>query len=130
MHLDTLTIGQNIAKFRKLKDIKASDMSERIGMKEGTYTKYERGETAITVDFLQKVAEVLDISPITLLSVSPSNILENIHNSSIAIQDHSTFQTSNEKQTQLMLKLMETVAVLNERIIKILEKKSKYIVRS
>ncbi|MBS1746117.1 MAG: helix-turn-helix transcriptional regulator [Bacteroidetes bacterium] len=42
--MDNLTIGRNIAKFRKLKDIKAFDMAERLGLKEATYTKYERGK--------------------------------------------------------------------------------------
>lgn len=120
--MDSLTIGQNIAKFRKLKDIKAFDMAERLGMKEATYTKYERGETAITIEFVQKVAEILEVDPIQIITTSPGNILENIQNSSIAIQHHSTFQTYNEQQAQLMLQLMESVIVLNQRLVTLLEK--------
>jgi transcriptional regulator with XRE-family HTH domain len=123
--MDNLTIGQNIAKFRKLKDIKAFDMAERLGLKEATYTKYERGETAITIDFVQKVAEVLEIDPLQILTTSPSNILENIQHSSIAIQHHSTFQTYNEQQAQLMLKLMESIVHLNERLVTVFEKQPK-----
>ena len=117
-----MTIGQNIAKFRKLKDIKAFDMAERMKMKEATYTKYERGETAITIEFVNKAAEVLEIDPLQILSTSPGNILENISNSSIAIQHHSTFQSYNELHAQQMLKIMESVIALNERIVKVLEK--------
>lgn len=50
------TIGQNIANLRKLKGIKAFEMAKRLNMKESTYTKYERGETAITIEFIDKVA--------------------------------------------------------------------------
>ena len=123
MELDNLTIGQNIAKFRKIKDLKAFDIAERLGMKEAAYTKYERGETAITIEFVQKVAEILEMNPLQILTTSPSNILENITNSPIAIQHHSTFQTYNEQQSQLMLKLIESVVTLNERLVSLLEKK-------
>lgn len=120
--MDSLTIGQNIAKFRKLKDFKAFDVAEQLGMKEATYTKYERGETAITIEFVQKVSEILGVDPIQLITTSPGNILENIQHSSIAIQHHSTFQAYNEQQAQTMLKLMESIIALNERLVSFFEK--------
>jgi transcriptional regulator with XRE-family HTH domain len=120
--MDNTTVGRNIQKFRMLKDIKASDMATRLGMKEAAYTKYERGETAITLDFVQKVAEVLEIDPVLIVATSPNHILQNIQHSPIAIQHHSTFQTSNEQQTQLMFKLIESVVKLNERLIALLER--------
>jgi len=55
MEINNLVVGRNIAKYRKIKEVKASDIAKQLGMKEATYTKYERGETAITIDFLQKV---------------------------------------------------------------------------
>jgi transcriptional regulator with XRE-family HTH domain len=109
--------------FRKIRGIKAFDMAERLGIKEATYTKYERGETKITIDFVQKVAEELKIDPLQLMTTTPSNFIENGNNSPIAIQHHSTFQTTNEQQTQMMLKLMETVMALNEKMMKLLEER-------
>ena len=106
-----------------MKGLKASDVAARMDMKEATYTKYERGETGITVDFIQKIAEILEISPLKLLSANPSNFLESITNSQIAIQDNSTFQTCNDKNNEMLLKLMESVLKLNERIILLLEGK-------
>ncbi len=121
--LENESIGRNISMFRKLRDIKAFDMAERLGMKEATYTKYERGETKITIDFVQKVAEELKVDPIQMLSTNPSHIIENVTNSPIAIQNNSTFQTTNDQQTQMMMKLMESVMVVNERILKLLEER-------
>jgi len=126
MHLDNLSVGQNIAKFRKLKDLKASDVAKRLGLTEASYTKYERGETAISIDFVQKVAEIFEVNPLAIISASPGNFLQSISNSSIAIQENSTFQTTNEKQTNLMLKLMEDQAKMNERILALLEKNAKF----
>ena len=122
MHIDNKTVGQNIAKFRRLKEIKAFDIATQIGMKEAAYTKHERGETAISIDFIQKVAEILEINPLAIISASPGNFLHSITNSSIAIQENSTFQTTNEKQTALMLKLLENVSLVNERLLDYMEK--------
>ncbi|NCX96232.1 MAG: XRE family transcriptional regulator, partial [Chitinophagia bacterium] len=65
--LDNVAIGQNIAKFRRLKELKALDVAEQLGLKESAYTKYERGETAITIDFIQRIADILEISPFNIL---------------------------------------------------------------
>jgi transcriptional regulator with XRE-family HTH domain len=119
--LENEAIGRNISMFRKVRGIKAFDMADRLGMKEATYTKYERGETKITIDFVQKVAEELKVDPLQMLSTTPSNFIENGSNSPIAIQHHSTFQTTNEQQTQMMLKLMESVMAMNEKVMKLLE---------
>ncbi len=106
--------------YRKIRGMKASDISDRLGMKEASYTKYERGETAINVDMIQQIAEILKVDPIMMLSVSPNNIIENC--SHFAMNDYHNNQT-NEQQNKTMLKLMENVLALNERMISILEKK-------
>jgi transcriptional regulator with XRE-family HTH domain len=119
--LENEAIGRNISMFRKVRGIKAFDMAERLGMKEATYTKYERGETKITIDFVQKVAEELKVDPLQMLSTTPSNFIENGSNSPIAIQHNSSFQTTNEQQAQMMLKLMESVMAVNEKMMRLLE---------
>ncbi len=121
--MDNITIGHTIAKIRKLKDIKAYDIATQLGMKEATYTKYERGETAITIDFIQKVSDVLKIDPIQILVDAPSHILENIQHSAIAIQTNSHFSATNERQMQIVLKLTESLVQLNDRLITLLENK-------
>lgn len=122
--LENKNIGRNLSLFRKLRDKKAFEVAEYIGIGEAAYTKYERGESKITVEIIQKVSEFLKIDPLQIVSVSPNNFLENISNSSIAIQDNSTFQTVNEEQNKIMLKLMENVLAMNERLITLLEKDS------
>lgn len=121
--MDNITIGHTIAKIRRLKDIKAFDIAAQLGMKEATYTRYERGETSITIDFLQKVSDVLKIDPLQILADTPSHFLENIHHSAIAIQTNSTFSSTTEQQIQLMLKLTESVVRMNDRLIVLLENK-------
>ena len=120
--LENKSIGRNLALFRKLRDKKAFEVAEYIGIGEAAYTKYERGESKITVELIQKVAEFLKVDPLQIVSVSPNNFLENIQNSSIAIQDNSTFQTYNDQQMQMMLKLMENVMSVSQKLIEFLDK--------
>lgn len=123
--LENEAIGRNISMFRKVRGIKAFDMAERLGMKEATYTKYERGETKITIDFVRKVAEELKVNPIKLLSVTPGSIIESGNNSPNAIIAlHATnCQTASDEQTKLLTKLIENVIAMNEKVMKLLEEK-------
>lgn len=126
MQLDNVTIGRNIYKLRKLKDIKAIDIAAQLGLKEAAYTKYERGETAITIEFVQKVAEVLQVDPVQIISTTPSNIFEMIQHSNVAISgtNTNTYNAADKQQMEMMLRLLDQVARLNERLIAMLESPS------
>lgn len=121
--LENKTIGRNLSMFRKMKDKKAAQVAKYIGISESAYTKYERGESKINIDIIQKVAEFLNINPLQIVASQPGYIFENITNSPIAIQDHSTFQTTNEEQNKLITNLVKNVMAMNEKIMKLLEKK-------
>lgn len=119
--LENKAIGRNISMYRKIRGLKASDVAERLGMKEASYTRYERGESSITVDLIQQVAEVLKVDPLMMMSVSPSNFIENC--SHFAMNDYHNH--SNEQQTQLILKLMENIVALNDRLVTLFDNKTK-----
>jgi transcriptional regulator with XRE-family HTH domain len=120
--LENKTIGRNFSMFRKLRDRKAMEVAEHLGIKEATYTKYERGESKITVDLIQNVSEFLKVDPIQLISAQPGNYVESINGSNnIAIQTNSIYKATDAKQTEVMMKMMETMMQMNEAIRKILE---------
>jgi transcriptional regulator with XRE-family HTH domain len=121
--LENTTIGRNIALFRKIRDKKAIDIANYIGISEAAFTRYERGESKITVEVIQKVAEFLKVDPLQLLAASPSNFVENVHNSPFAI--HGSFTTYNEEHTRIMLRLMENIVALNEKLVALLDTKNK-----
>ncbi len=121
--LENKTIGKNLYKFRKIREKKALEVAKYVGISEPAYTKYERGESKITIDIIQKVAEFLQVDPLQIVASQPGHIFENITNSPIAIQDHSTFQTTDEKQTKLIVQLVENVMSMNEKIMQLLKKK-------
>jgi len=118
--LENKTIGRNIGMYRKIRGMKALDVAERLGLKESSYTRYERGEGQITVDLIQQISEVLNVDPMMLLSVSPTNFIEN--SSHFALRDYYNQANANEQQMQAMIKILENMAALTEKLVAILEK--------
>src|ERR1700676_1046383 len=122
--LENKTIGRNFYRIRKIREKKASDVAKFAGLGEAAYTKYERGESKITIELVQKVAEFYKIDPLQLLTPTSGNFFENVTNSPIFSNFH-TLQTYNLEQNQMMIKLMESVLTLNEKVAKMMEEKNK-----
>jgi len=123
--LENKSIGRNLSLFRKLRDKKAFEVAEHIGISEAAYTKYERGESKINIDLIQKVAEFLKVDPLQIVSVSPNNFLENIQNSPAAGVGNyigENFNPYNEQMMQNVLKLMENMMTVSQKLIEFLEK--------
>jgi plasmid maintenance system antidote protein VapI len=126
--LENKTIGHNMFLYRKIRGIKAMEVAEGLGIKEAAYTRYERGEAAITVDIIQKVAEIIKVDPMMLLSVSPSSFIEIGSNSPNSANgcgsNHSYYSnhTYNEKQMEMTLKLMENVMTISQKLIDLMNK--------
>ncbi len=116
--LENKSIGRNLSLFRKLRDKKAFEVAEHVGLSEAAYTKYERGESKITIEIIQKVAEFLKVDPLQIVSVTPSNFIENIQNSPAAGVGNyigANFNPYNEQLMQSLLKLMEKVIELLDK---------------
>jgi transcriptional regulator with XRE-family HTH domain len=120
--LENTRIGKNLLNFRRIREKKAVEVAKHVGISEAAYTKYERGESQITVALIQKVAEFLEVDPLQIISTSPANFFENVHNSPLFSNFH-TFQIPGDEQTKMMMKLMENIVSLNERLVQLLEKK-------
>jgi transcriptional regulator with XRE-family HTH domain len=124
--LDDKAIGRNLYLYRKMADLKVIEVAERLGLKESAYSKYERGETGFTLDFIKRAAEVLHVNPLLLLTVTPNNIIESGNNSPGAIlgmvYGNYTYQTVNDQQNQMMLKLMENITTLSDKVVELLNK--------
>ncbi|MDO9553316.1 helix-turn-helix domain-containing protein, partial [Rhodonellum sp.] len=120
--------GRNLSTFRKLRDRKAMEVAEHLGIKEATYTKYERGESKINIDLIQKVAEFLNVDPLQIVTSHPGYVIENLTNSNVAFNSGRVKANYADKnQVEVMMKMMETMMQMmqmNETIKKILEGKN------
>lgn len=124
MNFDSKTVGQNISRLRKLNDIKAATLAMQIGMKEAAYTKYERGETAITLEFVQRVAEVLKINPAWLLTSNFNEAFYNIQELPISINGQTHIPEGGQTvQEEKFNQQLESIVEMSKTLVAILEKK-------
>lgn len=103
--LNTNVIGKTISKLRKHREVKAAEIASHLKMAEQAYTKYERGETSVTLHFLNKVSQFFDVNPIHFLVNGPETIVENIHN-----------QTGSVPERELVLALQKQIAEKDRQI--------------
>ena len=124
--LDNKAVGRNFQVWRKMADIKAHDIAAQLGMSEAAYTKFERGEANITIELVKKVAVILKVNPLFLLTVTPTNIIESGNHSPGAIlgmvYGSYNYQGINEQQSQMIMKLMESVTALSNKVLEVLDK--------
>ena len=69
---EIIKVGNNIKKFRKEKNITQKDMAKMLNMPSSTYSNYENNNREPNAATLKKIADILDISVIDLLTVQSS----------------------------------------------------------
>jgi hypothetical protein len=79
---------------------------------ESSYTKHERAETPITINFVIKVALILGIEPLQVLMASPKSIFEGVSKAS---------KSESIKKNELST-IIEGIMVLKQELAVILEK--------
>jgi len=104
--LENAMVGRNMYLQRKKEDKKAIEVADYLGLSESAYTKYERGESKITIDIIQKVAEFYHIDPLSFLAMPAGSFVDKaiIHLLLFIL----LLLLQIEKQTTLMMKLIET----------------------
>lgn len=60
-------VGRILAAHREERQIEQSDIANQIGVSQSTWSRIERGETALTVEALARAAKVLGVSSSSVL---------------------------------------------------------------
>lgn len=74
MEANNLNIGENIKKFRELKNMTREEMADNLGLSVSAYGKIERNETEVTISRLQQIAEILKVDLAQILNFDVSQI--------------------------------------------------------
>ena len=56
-----INIGENIKRYRNLRQYSQAHMASKIGVTQSSYAKLEKHNTRLTVKRLQQIAEALDV---------------------------------------------------------------------
>lgn len=79
MEAQKLNIGENIKKFRELKNMTREEIADRLDLSVSAYGKIERNETDVTISRIQQIAEILQVEISQILNFDVSQIF-NFHN--------------------------------------------------
>lgn len=116
-----INIGDNIKKFRELKNITREQMASDLNMSLSGYSKIERGDTDLTISKIERIAEVLGIDIAQLLSFDASQIFNISNNNTVqgigAKADHMYFH--GDEYREKYIKILEEE---NERLKMMLKK--------
>jgi transcriptional regulator with XRE-family HTH domain len=113
MNPSGLQIGQKIKKLRELRNFTQSHMAEELGLSQSAYSKLELGETEITYNKLERVAEVLGMRPEEVIAFNESMVFNVMHN----LNGSNGFVINNNQLTEAEKHLYEEqISLLREEL--------------
>lgn len=80
MEASKLNLGNKIKKLRELKNLTQSHVANELGITQSTYSKIEVGEIDISFSKLEKISEVLGMSPEEIFTFNENMIFNVMHN--------------------------------------------------
>jgi transcriptional regulator with XRE-family HTH domain len=80
MNASKQNLGNKIKKLRELKNLTQSYMASELGITQSTYSKIEIGEIDISFSKLEKISEVLEMSPEEIFTFNENMIFNVMHN--------------------------------------------------
>ena len=85
-----MKVHEKIRKIRELKNFSQENMAEQLQMSVNGYAKIERGEVGLQMDKLERIAGVLGMNVVNLLTVDKSLIFLNAENSTNSANYYSS----------------------------------------
>ena len=116
--MDLTKVNDNIRKIRELKNISQEFVANELGITTRAYSKIETGETQLTINRLDKICKILNVTPQELLGFDSALIFNNnFHN------EQGTQQAFNNTDIQQVKELYERLLKEKDKVISVLEKK-------
>lgn len=125
-----MKIGHKIRTLRELKGFSQEFMSEKLNLSVNSYGRLERGETQLTLNRLEEIAEVLEMGIAELLSFdNQSYIFHTVHQINTVSGTYNSFEkeifeAKIEAQNKVIEGLTNEVAHL-KKIVELLERQKK-----
>ncbi|MDR1876577.1 MAG: helix-turn-helix domain-containing protein [Flavobacteriaceae bacterium] len=116
----TNAIGENIRRFRELRGYSQEYMAHELDLTQSAYGKIEKETVKITVDRLQKIADILEVDLANLINSKNQNIFNQYNNQIANANGHveNQYLEKTEAYEKLIKSLEAQIALLQ----KLLEK--------
>jgi transcriptional regulator with XRE-family HTH domain len=66
--------GEKIKMIREVRNLSQEFVADKLGIKQNSYSKIENNQTKLTAEMLQKIADVLQVSPMDIMNQQPAII--------------------------------------------------------
>jgi len=116
-----MNIGDNIKKFRELKNITRESISSELNMSLSGYSKIERNEVDLTLSKIQKIAEVLGVDLSQILNFDASQIF-NVSNNNMVQGLGAKVENMHWHTDDYKAKYIKMLEEENERLKKLIQK--------
>lgn len=64
--------GEKLRTIRELRGLSQENVATMLGIAQNTYSKIETNQTKLTTDMMKKLADILDVSPMDIISGQPT----------------------------------------------------------
>ena len=117
----TYRIAEKIRKLREIKGYKQETMAKRMGLTTNGYGKIERGESSITLDRLEQIAQVLEVSTLDILQFDDNFVYNNTTMNNSATNGIVNNYSLSEAERILMMQQIEAMQRLIDNQNKLIE---------
>ncbi|MEX2596650.1 MAG: helix-turn-helix transcriptional regulator [Salibacteraceae bacterium] len=119
------SLGYKIKKIRELKNLTQGFMSDELGISQAAYSKIERGETEISFENVERIANILGMSLNDLIAFDEQVIFNVSHNQTAITTNSVLYQNNSEsKQLHEKMALLERELACLKEIIELLRTKN------
>lgn len=73
-----MTLGENIARLRKLQKMRSRDLAEKVGVKQPYISAIENNKKSPSIEVLQKIAQALNTTTSELLGEVPETLSDDL----------------------------------------------------
>ncbi|MFN7911835.1 MAG: helix-turn-helix domain-containing protein [Bacteroidota bacterium] len=115
-----MDIGSNIKKIRELKNFNQNYVATALGISQKSYSNIEKSKNKITIELIQKIAEVLNVSFSKIVELNTEVILNN-YNQKGGIGQINTSSNQNAMADNTM-ELFEKILLEKDKQIELLKK--------
>jgi transcriptional regulator with XRE-family HTH domain len=112
--------GEKIRAFRELRNYTQEYVANKLGMSQVNYSKIERGEITVSEDKINKIAEVLEVSPQYIKDFNPTYFFSSNQSSSPSSSNIQVVGVPQDKMEQMyqaqIQALQETIVSLKNQV--------------
>ncbi|MBE7443683.1 MAG: hypothetical protein KFKLKKLM_00186 [Flavobacteriales bacterium] len=100
-------IEQNIKHIRELKNFSQEHLANQLGLSIRAYSKIESGETQLTINRLNEISKILDVSPLEIIGFDEKQVFNNCRQSGNIGINHITAPEKLIDQYEKQIKFLE-----------------------